>query len=74
MTIHDAVRSRILGLCEQAELPLNHLAVRCGLSPAAVNRVLRAGAPADLEFLQAICSGFGLSVAEFFAAPIFRDL
>ena len=72
MTINEAVRERILGLCQEKAIPLNHLAARCGLPPAAVNKVIRADASADINFIHAVCNGLGLSISSFFAAPIFQ--
>ena len=74
MNINDAVLARINSLCEAKNLPLNHLGNQCKIPQGAVNRVMRAGADADMAFIQTVCAGLGISVAEFFADPVFRGM
>ena len=75
MTFSDAVRARILELCEKKNMNVNMLSTRAGLNPSTVRSILkkRANSP-KTETLYYICIGFGITLKKFFDAPIFDDI
>ena len=75
MGVKDAVASRFQELCEQRHIRFNELAVRAGITPSTVYSLLD-GRRRDVSIttIKKLCDGLDLSLEEFFAGQVFRDL
>ena len=71
----DAVRNRILQLCEEQKLSINKLATICALPPSSVKNILYGKSQnPKLLTIKMICDGLGMTLGEFFSTPEFDAL
>lgn len=61
------VLKRIRDLCQERNLSYYELAKRSGIPYSTLNTLLLKGAQPSLPTLHRLCSGFGISVQQFFA-------
>ena len=75
MSATEAVKIRILRLCEERKISDNRLATLCALPPSSVKNILygKSRNP-KLLTIKLICDGLGLTLGEFFSAPEFDAL
>ena len=75
MNTVDAIRNRILQLCGERKITVNHLAELCGLPPSSVKNILyqKSKNPKVLT-IKLICDGLGITLGEFFSTPEFDAL
>ncbi len=71
----DAVKIRILHLCEERNITINKLANISALPPSSLKSILygRSQNP-KLLTIKIICDGLGITLSEFFSAPEFDNL
>ena len=71
----DAVKLRILRLCEERNITINHLATISALPPSSLKAILygRSKNP-KLITIKILCDGLVITLGEFFSAPEFDDL
>ena len=75
MTIGEAVRTRILNLCEERGISVNKLSVMSGVTQSTVNNIISGrNNSATVATIQKLCDGLDISIQEFFSAPLFLDL
>jgi len=75
MGIGEAVRKRILQLCEERNLSINKLCLICGITQSTVNNIVSGrNNSATVATLKKICDGLGISIIDFFDSELFRDL
>ena len=71
----DAVRNRILQLCEERKLSINKLATICALPPSSVKNILYGKSQnPKLLTIKMICDGLEMTLGEFFSTPEFDAL
>lgn len=71
----DAVRMRIRQLCQENSLTVNGLSSRCGVTQSTLSNIVTGrNNSATVSTLQKICDGLGMSLEEFFANDLFRNL
>lgn len=75
MTTVDAVRNRILQLCEEHDMTINRLASVCALPPSSIKNILygKSHNP-KLLTIKMICDGLGITLGEFFSTKEFDAL
>lgn len=75
MTTVDAVRDRILRLCEERNMTINRLASVCALPPSSIKNILygKSRNP-KLMTIKLICDGLGITLGEFFSTEEFNAL
>ena len=75
MNTIDAIKNRILELCEIKNISINKLANLSGLSPSSLKGILygRSKNPTIIT-IKVLCDGLGITLAEFFDTPEFNDL
>ena len=75
MNTVDAVKGRILRLCEERNMSINKLATVCGLPPSSIKNILygKSRNP-KLLTIKMICDGLDITLGEFFATPEFDAL
>lgn len=75
MTTVDAVRNRILQLCEEHDMTINRLASVCALPPSSIKNILygKSHNP-KLLTIKMICDGLGITLGGFFSTEEFDAL
>lgn len=75
MKINDAIKTRILNLCTENKITINELAVLSGLRATTIYSVIN-GKSKNPSFvtIEKICSGFGISIRDFFDDKIFNNI
>lgn len=71
----DAVRERLLQLCEQRQMSIHKLAMVSALPPSSIKNILygKSRNPKVLT-IKMICDGLGITLGEFFSTPEFDAL
>lgn len=75
MNTTDAVRDRILRLCEERGMSINGLATVSALPPSSIKNILygKSRNP-KLLTIKLLCDGLGITLGEFFSTPEFDTL
>ena len=75
MVIGEAVKIRILSLCDEHKLSINKLCTISGVTQSTVNNIISGrNNSATISTIKKLCDGLGITISEFFSADIFRDL
>lgn len=75
MRINEAVKTRILELCQQNHITLNKLSTICGITQSTLNNIVsRRNATTTVSTIQKICDGLNITIIDFFSSPIFNNL
>jgi len=75
MNIGEAVRLRILALCTQKKITVNKLSTVSGMTQSTLNNITSGrNNSATISTIKKICDGLEISIQEFFADDIFKDL
>lgn len=75
MTTTEAVRDRILHLCEERSLTINRLATICALPPSSIKNILYGKSQnPKLLTIKMLCDGLDITLGEFFSTPEFDAL
>ena len=75
MTTTEAVRDRILHLCEERGLTINRLATICALPPSSIKNILYGKSQnPKLLTIKMLCDGLDITLGEFFSTPEFDVL
>lgn len=75
MRIGEAVRGRIVQLCEEREISVNKLSNISGVTQSTVNNIVSGrNRSATISTIKKLCDGFGITIQEFFDAEQFHDL
>ena len=70
-----AVKNRILQLCGEQNLSINHLSAICALPPSSIKNILYGKSQnPKLLTIKLLCDGFGITLGEFFSTPEFDML
>lgn len=75
MTIGEAVRLRILGLCAERKTTVNKLSTICGITQSTLSNITGGrNNSATVSTIQKICDGLEINIKEFFDSDLFDDL
>ena len=75
MVIGEAVRKRIIGLCDERGISLNKLCSMSGVTQSTVNNVISGrNKSVTVGTLKKLCDGLGITIREFFCEELFDDL
>ena len=75
MTIGEAVRARIIELCEERHITVNRLATISGITQSTLNNIVSGrNHSVTVSTLQKLCDGLDMSISAFFSHELFRDL
>lgn len=70
-----AVRDRILELCGKRDISINKLATISALPPSSIKNILYGKSQnPKLLTIKMICDGLGITLGDFFEAPVFDNL
>ena len=75
MRVNEAVRLRILELCQQNDITLNKLSTICGITQSTLNNVISGrNSTTTVSTIQKICDGLEITILDFFSSPLFENL
>lgn len=75
MTVGGAVKERILELCKERGLSINKLCAMSGVTQSTVNNIINGrNNSATVSTVKKLCDGLGITIEEFFASDLFREL
>lgn len=75
MRIGEAVRERIVELCQKHDLSVNKLSNMSGVTQSTVNNIVSGrNRSATISTIKKLCDGFGITIQDFFDAEQFHDL
>ena len=75
MDIGNAVRLRIIELCNQNNITVNKLATLCGITQSTLNNIVNGrNNSTTISTIKKICDGLNISIVTFFSSPLFDNL
>lgn len=75
MTVGEAVKQRILELCEDRNLSINKLCTLSGVTQSTVNNIISGrNNSATVATVKKLCDGLGITIEDFFHSALFRGL
>ena len=75
MTIGEAVRQRILQLCQERNMSINKLSGISGVTQSTVNNIISGrNNSTTVSTIKKLCDGLGISIDEFFHSELFVGL
>jgi transcriptional regulator with XRE-family HTH domain len=75
MTASNAVRQRIIDLCESRSITVNKLSTICGITQSTLNNIINTGSNnPTISTIAKICDGLEITIREFFDDGIFEDV
>lgn len=75
MGTYEAVKNRILQLCEEKHLTIHKLALLSGVSPSSIKNILYGKSiNPGIVTLKKLCDGFGITLTEFFSNEEIKNL
>lgn len=75
MNIGDAVRERILQLCQQYDISINKLCTMSGVTQSTINNIVSGrNNSTTISTIKKLCDGLEITVEEFFNSDLFRNL
>ncbi len=75
MTVGEAVRKRILEICQQRGISVNKLCSMSGVTQSTVNNIVNGrNHSTTVSTIKQLCDGLDMNIDEFFASPLFQDL
>jgi transcriptional regulator with XRE-family HTH domain len=75
LRIGEAVKQRIIDLCEQHNITVNKLATISGITQSTINNITGGrNNSTTISTVKKICDGLDISIKDFFDSPLFDDL
>ena len=75
MTIGEAVRQRIVELCQERNISFNKLSSMSGVTQSTVNNIVSGrNNSATISTIKKLCDGLGITIQEFFSSSLFAEL
>lgn len=75
MNIGEAVKARILELCQERDITINKLSSLSGVTQSTVNNIVSGrNRSTTISTIKKLCDGLGSTIEEFFHSELFRDL
>jgi transcriptional regulator with XRE-family HTH domain len=75
MTARNAVRQRIINLCDSHNITVNKLSTLCGVTQSTFNNIINTGSNnPTISTVAKICDGLEITIREFFNDEIFEDI
>ena len=71
----EAVKNRLLCLCNEKHITLNKLAAESGVSPSTIKNIFYGKSMnPGMVTLKKLCDGLDISITDFFDTDVFRNL
>ena len=75
MNIGEAVKLRILELCNEHHITINKLATISGITQSTLNNIISGrNNSTTVATVKKICDGLDIEIEEFFKSPLFKNL
>lgn len=75
MGVYEAVKLRIIELCQQRDMTINKLATEAGIPRSSLKNILYGKSTnPGIVTLKMICDGLGVTLEEFFNSNYFQGL
>jgi transcriptional regulator with XRE-family HTH domain len=75
MTVGEAVRLRIIQLCQERNMSINKLSSISGVTQSTVNNIVSGrNNSATVSTIKKLCDGLGITIDEFFHSELFSEL
>lgn len=75
MTIGNAVRKRILELCNERKITINKLATISGVTQSTLNNIVNLrNNSTTISTIKKLCDGLDITIQQFFESPLFINL
>ena len=75
MTVGEAVRQRIIQLCQERDISINKLSSISGVTQSTVNNIVSGRHnSATVSTIKKLCDGLGITIDEFFHSELFAGL
>ena len=75
MTVGEAVRQRIIQLCQERDISINKLSSLSGITQSTVNNIVSGrNNSATVSTIKKLCDGLGITIDEFFHSDLFAGL
>ena len=75
MDIGEAVKIRILELCNQRNITINKLSTVCGITQSTLNNIISGrNHSTTISTIKKICDGLEITILDFFLSPLFENL
>ena len=75
INIGEAVRRRILELCQEQNISINALSIRSGVTQSTVNNIVSGrNSSTTISTIKKLCDGFDITINDFFDSDLFRHL
>ena len=75
MTVGEAVRQRIIQLCQERDISINKLSSISGVTQSTVNNIVSGrNNSATVSTIKKLCDGLGITIDEFFHYELFAGL
>jgi len=75
MNVGEAVKERILELCQKNNISVNKLSSVSGVTQSTVNNIVSGrNNSTTVSTIKKLCDGLGITIEEFFNSELFRDL
>ena len=75
MTVGEAVRQRIIQLCQERDISINKLSSISGVTQSTVNNIISGrNNSATVSTIKKLCDGLGITIQDFFHSELFRGL
>lgn len=75
MNISEAIKKRILNICDEKEISINKLVIMSGLTQSTLQSIIsgKSQNPKMLTIVR-ICESLEIDIQEFFNDPIFKNI
>ncbi len=75
MNVGEAVKERILQLCDENNISINKLCTISGVTQSTVNNIVSGrNNSATVSTVKKLCDGLGITIIDFFNVDLFRNL
>ena len=75
MNIGEAVRDRIIELCNEKDISINKLCSISGVTQSTVNNIVSGrNRSATISTIKKLCDGLGITIQDFFKSDLFDGL
>ena len=75
MTVGEAVRQRIIQLCQERDISINKLSSISGVTQSTVNNIVSGrNNSATVSTIKKLCDGLGITIDEFFHSELLAGL
>lgn len=75
MRVNEAVKLRIIELCQGHRITLNKLSTICGITQSTLNNIVSGrNATTTVSTIKKICDGLEITILDFFSSPLFDHL